>query len=144
LRFIFIERLDKIAQAVSLARALQTNAWFAFDKQDKMPLVYELDFLEDCLREILAQSNGWKAWFSESGIEPMLVHYEDMIADTPGMVQQVVRCLGVENDEPDPVVLPPPIQRQADQVNAEWARRFRQDSELARAWAGNELTAAAQ
>jgi trehalose 2-sulfotransferase len=140
-RFVYIDRRDKVAQAVSLARALQTNAWFAFNKQDHAPLFYSAEFIEDCLQEVLKQTGGWEAWFKERRIEPLVVAYEDLMADRAATVQRVLRYMGVEHDTPAEVRLPHYILKQSDGINRKWAERFRIESEMARPWA--ELEAAA-
>lgn len=129
LMFIYINRRDKIAQAVSMARALQTNVWLAFQQQRRTPLFYSREFIQECLREVYFQVNSWKTWFEERGIEPLVVNYETLLADKAGVVQSIVRRLGAENDDPEEVVLPKPAVL-SDGVNAEWIRRFREETGL--------------
>ena len=124
-KFVYINRRDKIAQAVSLARSLQTNAWFAFDKQDTMPLFYSKEFIEDCLREVHRQVDAWWLWFEENKVEPLVVDYEDLVADRAAVVQNVIRFMEVEGDEPDPVSLKRYPMKQSDERNYDWAARFR-------------------
>jgi LPS sulfotransferase NodH len=136
-RFVYINRRDKVAQAVSLARALQTNAWFAFDKHETVPLFYSAEFIEECLQWVHKQTDNWFGWFAENGVDPLIVDYEDLLADKAAVVQKVMRFMEVEGDKPEFV----PLNRfpipQSDGRNHDWIARFRAE----RAGAGQERRA---
>jgi LPS sulfotransferase NodH len=124
--YIYITRRDKMAQAVSMARAVQTNAWSSLDDKQRAQLVYDEAFIVQCLREIQEQDFGWLRWFEKKNISPFIVRYEELVADTANAVRGVVELLGAQNDEPDEVWLPL-IEKQGDEVNLEWIRRFRRE-----------------
>ena len=68
-----------------------------------------------------------------------VVTYEDLIADTTGVVRSVVELMGAENDEPERVSLPA-VEKQSDEINMEWRNRFGQEKKGAQeSWsAGSE------
>ena len=49
--FIYINRRDKVAQAISMAKAMQTNAWISFDQVTGKNTRYDADFIEQCKNE---------------------------------------------------------------------------------------------
>ena len=137
--YIYINRRDKVAQAVSMAKAMQTHAWISFDEVTGRTLRYDTDFVEQCAAELERQRLGWWRWFETSQITPFVVTYEDLIADTTGVVRSVVELMGAENDEPERVSLPA-VEKQSDEINMEWRNRFGQEKKGAQeSWsAGSE------
>lgn len=128
-RFIYVNRKDKIAQAVSMAKALQDNAWSSFGRPRASPLFYSRELIEDCLREVMTQTEGWWRWFAAENIHPFVVNYEEFALDVPGHVARIAEWFGVEGDVREVVKLPI-TERQSDSVNREWIRRFLAESQL--------------
>ena len=122
-RFVYINRTDKVAQAVSMSKALQDNAWMSFDRPRRAPLLYSAQHIEECLREVMLQTEAWWRWFDEEGIQPFTIVYEELCSNIDAHLGSLARWLGVERDEVDPVGVPL-IDRQADRVNREWIDRF--------------------
>jgi LPS sulfotransferase NodH len=128
-RYIYINRKDKLAQAVSMAKAYQTQAWVSFSEPARKPLFYSKDFIAACLGEVRIQTEAWERWFAGRKIDPLIIHYEDVVADRDVEIAKVLRLLGTEGDEPEEISLPE-VRRQSDSVNAEWILQFRADTEL--------------
>jgi LPS sulfotransferase NodH len=129
LQFIFIRRDDKIAQAVSLAKAYQTRAWLglsAIERAD-IPLFYSRDFIAACLEEINRQETGWMSWFEARGLQPHVISYEELLNDEQRIVGKVRALLGADSDPRSGGSIPS-LQRQYDRVNEEWIARFRAES----------------
>lgn len=127
-QFIFINRRDKIAQAVSMAKSIQTNAWMSLIRPRRTPLFYSADFIEACLDEINAQAQGWIQWFAAHNVEPFHVDYEELLADPRRIVSDILALMDVAQDEPDRIILPK-VERQADGINADWIARYKADAE---------------
>jgi trehalose 2-sulfotransferase len=124
LQFVFIRRSDKIAQAVSLAKAYQTRTWLSLRSRDQVPLFYSRDFITACLQEIQGQEHEWINWFDSHGIAPYTVYYEDLVHDERRVTTDICCLLHVDSDEAA-VAEVPQITSQSDEVNAEWLRRFK-------------------
>ncbi|MGO8800689.1 MAG: Stf0 family sulfotransferase [Roseiarcus sp.] len=126
--YIYISREDKIAQAVSMAKALQTDAWTSRMEEGPKPvLVYDREMIAHCLVDIEQQDLTWRRWFDVHKVAPFLVTYDELTADAPGVVRRFVEFLGVENDERDEVDVPP-ARKQADETNQEWMERFERET----------------
>jgi trehalose 2-sulfotransferase len=128
-KFVYINRRDKVAQAVSLARALQTGAWFTFSKADKFPLFYSREFIDECLEEVRRQALSWIMWFREHRVTPLTVHYESLLADPAATVANVASYVGVELDATARLPIPR-LAKQSDGINQDWCTRYRQDHNL--------------
>jgi len=122
-QFVFIRRSNKIAQAVSLAKAYQTRAWLSLSSRDQVPLFYSREFIAACLQEISEQERQWMNWFDGQGISPYTVHYEDLVRDERWVTQGICDLLQVGSQEVA-VAQVPQIESQSDEVNSEWIRRF--------------------
>jgi LPS sulfotransferase NodH/2-polyprenyl-3-methyl-5-hydroxy-6-metoxy-1,4-benzoquinol methylase len=130
LTFIYINRSDKVAQAVSMAKALQTNWWSSRSEEGPAPpLQYDRDLIANCLKEIEVQDLAWPRWFEARNITPHRLTYEALTADADETVRSIVELLGVQNDEPTEVHVPPAL-KQGDETNEEWIERFRLETKV--------------
>jgi LPS sulfotransferase NodH len=129
--FIYINRRDKVAQAVSMAKAMQTNAWMSFDPVTGKSVRYDADFIAQCMHEVEQQRLGWWRWFETNSVTPFVVTYEDMLADKDSVVRSIVELLEVENDEAEKIELPA-VEKQSDETNLEWMNRFGRDTKSAK------------
>ena len=118
-------RIDRLAQAVSLVRAQQTGQWTHALRVRGEPR-YDRDAIRQALRRVEHEESSWDRYFSEHGVSPLEVVYEQLVADHRGTVTAVLAHLGHTGVE----VPPPPIERQADDLNREWAERFRREEGL--------------
>jgi trehalose 2-sulfotransferase len=127
--YIVLNRRDKLAQAVSMARAMQTNAWTSMDGAAAMTPRYDGALISQCLEEIGRQRLGWLRWFEVNAIAPVVVNFEDLIADPTRAVRRVVELFEVQDDEPEQI-RPPAVRKQSDETNLAWAARFRRERDL--------------
>jgi trehalose 2-sulfotransferase len=142
IKFIYIERQDKLAQAVSMARSLQTGIW-AFGRNRERPTIsYDRDLISRCLRSLEVQRRGWLQWFATNRVEPHVVSYENLVADTAGVVSSIIDLLDVRGDEPHEVQQRK-LARQGDGTNKEWAARYQHElaAERERGAADTAMTA---
>ena len=126
-RFIYLEREDAVAQAVSWLRAEQTNIWFEATTSRRADAVEQPRFDErriEALHQLIIEHNtAWRRWFAAAGVEPHHVRYEDLDRDPMGTTRAVLDSLGI--------ALPPGRaievrhRRLADELNAEWIDRYR-------------------
>ena len=120
-RYVHVTRRDKIAQAVSLWRAVQTRAWRAGEVTDNGNAVYHAGAIGYLAGQLSDHDDAWRRWFSANRIEPLTVVYEELAADTSGITSEVLDHLGV-----GPAEIPePPLRRQGDDRSARWVERYR-------------------
>ena len=123
LRLVHVRRDDVVGQAVSWARAEQTGYWQDGDRPAARPRFdLDLDQIDALVRAIGAHDAAWTGWFARQEVEPHVVAYEDVVADPGRAVRGILDHLGIA---PPPDWRPAPRQRrQADDLNAEWVRRY--------------------
>lgn len=122
LRYIQITRQDKIRQAVSLWKAVQTQAWRSEgDGQPPQALepVFSFRAINYLVRLLTAHDASWDAYFLGLGHEPMKVTYEDLAQDTPTVVRRVLSYLGIPVPD-DLEIRSPGLSVQADAASEEW------------------------
>jgi LPS sulfotransferase NodH len=122
-QFICLSRRDKVAQAVSLAKAFQTRAWMSLNPERRACTFYSREFIQECLEEVHAQEQQWNDWFKRHSILPLRIEYEGFMESPAETLDSLKRALGCE-DSTSPEVPLPPVRRQSDNTNDDWIRRF--------------------
>jgi LPS sulfotransferase NodH len=123
-RFIYLTRDDRAGQAVSWARAEQTQFWQEGDRA--LPGIaprFDFDQIHELVRTIEAHDAAWWQWFQRVGVSPHVVHYEELARDPVGCTQQILTFLGLETGPGRSIRSE--RKRQADGINREWLNRYR-------------------
>lgn len=123
--YVYVHRPDKVHQAVSFWRAVQTRVWRAPSTRGGQDTAqYHPGGIAHLLRILQEQDAGWRSWFADEGVTPLEVSYRDLGADSTTAVGKVLLELGL-----DPTVAPPPVlERQADVRSNTWVERFLTDA----------------
>ena len=102
-RYVHVTRTDKVAQAVSLWRAVQTRAWRAGERTEVGDATYHAGAIGYLASELSDQDDAWRRWFAANGIRPLTIEYDDLAVDTHGTTARVLDHLGVgPADIPEP------------------------------------------
>jgi LPS sulfotransferase NodH len=132
LRIIFVRRRDKVAQAVSLWKAIQTQQWRnevdPNQDRDRPEAAYDYQALKHLIGELHRWDARWEDWFHSTGREPIRVIYEEFVDSRAATVGRVLDALGIDPPEPDGNR--GPMKRQADDLSRDWVSRFREDDEV--------------
>ncbi|MBV9606353.1 MAG: sulfotransferase [Solirubrobacterales bacterium] len=128
--YIWLRRRDKVRQAISLWRALQTRAWRAEHPTaygGRPTLSYSFQGIEHLRRRLSADDEAWGRFFLHSLIDPLELAYEDDVAPDPaGAVTRIVTLIGValpHDWKPDGGMA-----RQSDKLNDEWYDAYHRDA----------------
>lgn len=122
-RWIRIRREDRVAQAVSWARALQTGRW-ASHQRASLPALYRPRQIERLALEIDRQEACWDEYFAGAGRTPLCLTYEQLVGDFEGTIRRVLAHLEVSGAA-EARVAEPALRSQTDSVNADWIERYR-------------------
>jgi len=128
--YVWLRRRDKVRQAISLWRALQTRTWRAEHPaaEGEEPTVsYSFRGIEHLRRRLSADDEAWGRFFLHSLIDPLELAYEDDVSPDPaGAVARVLARIGVG--------LPPGwmpdagTAQQSDELNDEWYVAYHRDA----------------
>ncbi|MET0147245.1 MAG: Stf0 family sulfotransferase [Ilumatobacteraceae bacterium] len=127
LRIIFVRRRNKVEQAVSLWKAIQTQHWRNENDPGSAsrPADYDYRALKHLVDELHRWDARWEDWFHATGREPIRVIYEEFTGTRAATVGRVLDALGIDPPEPDSEN--GRMRRQADDLSRTWVARFRAD-----------------
>jgi trehalose 2-sulfotransferase len=129
-RFIWMRRRDKVRQAISLWRALQTRTWrldHPDEDESSHVLHYSFEGIEHLRRRLSADDTAWGEFFDRHGIDaPELVYEEDVEPDPGGSVRRVAAAVGTE--VPDEWRPRAETVRQADDLSDEWYDAYHREA----------------
>jgi trehalose 2-sulfotransferase len=132
LRYVFISRSDKVRQAVSLWRALQTWVWRNREEtaaDEPMPehrSVYSFDAIDHLLDQLRRHEDAWRGFFFRIGQRPLPLFYEDVAGDLEGSVARVLNALEIERPEGSGPVRQA-LTRQSDELSESWVQSYLED-----------------
>jgi LPS sulfotransferase NodH len=142
LTFVRVVRANKLRQAVSLWKAVQTATWRedqakakaasieedgappyrSFAEEHRPQLRFHYRAIAHLLRQILVEESSWDAFFEHTGIEPILIMYENFEADYETSTLRLLERLDLS--PPQGFAFEPRMKRQSDVINDDWARRY--------------------
>jgi trehalose 2-sulfotransferase len=124
LRFVHIVRRDRLRQALSTARALQTGLWKVQEGKTAIrEPEFDAELIEQSLREAEQQEMIWHSFFRRLGIVPFQVEYEELCTNYESMIRGVLDFLKISL--PRGARIGPPVTvRQADELSRIWEERF--------------------
>jgi LPS sulfotransferase NodH len=142
LTFVRVVRANKVRQAVSLWKAVQTATWredqasakaVSLEDEDSPPyrtfieehrpqLRFHYRAIAHLLDQLLIEEASWDAFFEHCGIKPVLVLYENFAADYETSTLNLLNRLGLA--PPEDFEFEPRMKRQSDKVNDDWVRRY--------------------
>jgi len=135
LQFVHISRRHKLRQALSKARAVQTDLWKVQEgKSTSGEARFDPELIEQCLKDGAEQEKIWERFFRRNGIQPFRVEYETLCEDYEATVAAVLNFLQIPL--PRGVRIGPPLTiRQADEISREWEARFKAEHSQSRSLA---------
>lgn len=123
LRLVYVTRPDKVAQAVSLWKAVQTQTWRAGHEKPAEQAVYSFAGIDHLVAQLTEQDAAWRAWFQRHGHEPHVVSFDALSADPRGVIGGVLEAIGQPLDD----VPAPATRRQGDERSERWVQRYLAD-----------------
>lgn len=125
LRCIQLTREDKLRQAISRARAMQTNLWIRGKEHVVIgEAKFDPELIDHCLAGAAREEELWLEFFTRNELNPLALTYEELCADYPETVKRVFDFLRIRprrNFDWGP----PRTERQADALTEEWAEKYR-------------------
>lgn len=132
-RFLYLRRASKLEQAISYIKAQQSGLWHrAPDRREierlspPARLRYDRGAIASQIAAFETPDRAWAAWFARERIAPLILSYEALAVDAADTVARVLAFLDVApGAHRAPAV---PLARLSDQVNRDWAMRFRAET----------------
>jgi LPS sulfotransferase NodH len=124
LQFVHILRQNKVRQAISKARALQTGLWKI--QEGKAPSAeahFDPKLITRCIQDVGREEKIWAHFFERTGVEPLRVEYEELCRDYEGTIRGVLDFLKIKLPRRIKITAPVTIS-QTDAISREWEERF--------------------
>lgn len=129
-KVIMLKRRDRVAQAISYARAMQTSVWFA-GMRNKVPPVYNYGEIRRADKMLRRQNAAWDSAFALTDEKPLTIYHEDFCRDPARIYRKIALFLGIDLAASKVIQLEV-LERQADEISDDWTARFLQDGGFAR------------
>lgn len=122
-RYVLLTRDDEIAQAISFAKANHSQCWNAAEQAAfRGQYVFDHRAIDAAARFLADQRAGWRGFFATTGIEPLRVRFEALVADPDATVDSIARFVGLEGAAR--ATGNAVLARQANALDAEWRCRY--------------------
>jgi LPS sulfotransferase NodH len=121
LQFVRLVRRDLLGQAISWARALQTQQYRSTQTPMSAPR-YDGRLIAKLMVDIACANVSWAVYLARTGIEAPILFYEDVEADPAGAVQQIAARVEVDGARIDPALVD--LKRQRDAESEAWRARY--------------------
>ncbi len=130
-RHIFMTRRNKVRLAVSWWKAIQTQEWHReFGVGAAAPDLgdaYLFEAIDHLYNECSMREAGMQEFFSEAGIVPLTIVYEDFVQTYEETIRRVLSFLKL--DAEGVMIAPPYYEKLADKISEEWVQRFREEKQ---------------
>jgi len=127
--FILLTRRNKLAQAVSFAKARETGTYrVGADESDAAPPpeAYNFRYLAKTLGWISDREAQWRVLLADLRDKTTAITYEELAADYAASLARILTALGLTDSipalDPRPRIVP-----QRDETSRQWEDRFMQD-----------------
>ncbi len=129
LHYIHISRRDKVRQAISLWRAIQTWSWRheqgGTSSHPARTLVFNYAAIDHLVQRTLVHEEAWKQYFAENAIQPFSVVYEELTDTYEETALQILHYLKIPL--PGSVMFGErQMKQQADTLSEGWYERYQQ------------------
>ena len=123
LSFVRIIRRNKVRQAVSKARALQSGLWKVQPGNAAVAEPrFDPELIAQCLEDTRADEAVWDDFIERNGLTAHTVFYEDLCSSYESTVRGVLHFLKIRSRADERIE--PITVRQSDELSREWERRF--------------------
>jgi LPS sulfotransferase NodH len=125
LHYVLVRRRDKLRQAISLWRAIQSQEWSRHhhpcDGAEAPELVYSSAAIDALQAQLAEQEAAWESWLAARPRPPLLLDYEDYAEEPQTAVAAVLDHLGIAH--PGDMPASTRMRRQSDGLSDDWRRR---------------------
>lgn len=125
---ILLSRRNKLAQAISNTRALQTDVWYAKTSAEAAeaqlrPVSYDAVAIARSLAFMLADNAGWRSTLATLELKHRSTYYEELVENFPEQIRNILTYLAL-GDATEEMLSDLPTPRLGTALNANWEERF--------------------
>jgi LPS sulfotransferase NodH len=124
-RYIWIRRRDKVKQAISFWRSMQTRIYNTASDDVVEAAQPEFDYtqIHEIVQRFEKHDEGWERLFRTGKVQPLVVEFESFVKSMESTVQGVLDYLDIET--PAGFTAPVPrLKKISNELNENWYRRY--------------------
>lgn len=121
-KYIFIRRKDKLDQAISLSKALQSRQWAISEGEKLSDSEYSYNQIKNSLIRLDEEEKEWKTFFIKNNIKYFEIYYEDFIKDMNQYLKDILSFLDIDYTTIEKIN--PPIKKMRNKESKQWKERF--------------------
>lgn len=122
-KYVYLTRRDRVRQAVSLVRAMQTGQWRSMDPEAGAPK-YNAEAISREIEFLLDDERNWEGFFARNALAPYRLTYEDLDSAPQDTVAGLLAFLGHRGSLAISLRAAR-HQRQADDATGAWVSAYR-------------------
>lgn len=127
LHYIWITRHDKVRQAVSHWKAIQTGVWALYMDGPAATIegepVFDFEAIDFLVQEIIAHESAWGEYFAVCGVKPYTVIYEELETAYEETALQILQYMHIPY--PQRLVFSERrLRRQTDALSEKWLKQY--------------------
>lgn len=123
LKFIWLTRQDKVRQAVSYAKAIQTNQWSSLFESTNDAPKFDYQQIKQLHRQTENEEDRLVAFAQTHAIEPLKLIYEQIVEAPFDAARQCLDYLGIALPADQPLEALT-LTRQSDNVTEAWVEQY--------------------
>jgi len=126
-QYIFITRKDKLKQAISYEKAIQTGKWRLKEDEKYKPkkAIFNLFGIDKNISIIKQDENAWIKYFNINKIKPLIIVYEDFVENHDKTIFKVLKFLSIPIPK-DLSIKKSNLKKQSDRETDLWIQRYRE------------------
>jgi trehalose 2-sulfotransferase len=126
--YIYLARRNLLKQAVSLAKAIQSNHFQTIDDSPDTVVEgktsYDATLISQALMRILSETLLWENFFRQFDINPHRLWYEDLVNDRDKSIPGLLSFLKEHSEK----IPEPHTKRLANKTNDDWYERYLEEN----------------
>lgn len=124
-KYVYLTRQDRLRQAISLVRAVQTSQWRSMDSAT-CDAQYDAHAISREVQALEQDEATWEEFFDRNGMTPYRLSYEAFTKRPQRTVAALLSYLG--HDEPVEIAVSyTQHRRQADDLTEAWLHRYQRE-----------------
>ncbi len=126
LSYLWITRADKVRQAISFARAEQSQVWTSKQSPGGVAdnLKFDYDHIARSRTRLVDQEKLNEDFFTQNGIVPFRITYEELVKAPEESTKRVLDFLKIKDPIAKDAFAARKLEKQGDALNDEWYSRF--------------------
>jgi trehalose 2-sulfotransferase len=124
-KYVWLRRRNRVEQAVSWEIACQTGVWAQKAGEKRRPCdlpKFDFKVVDEWCNRIAEHDTAWANYFRENRIEPLMLFYEDLVANNRTAVERVLEFLNLPLARIE--IVPHGLEKQADEISAQWIAAY--------------------